>query len=293
MAGPGIDEGVRRVTHFGADEGHANNWAQYDSSKSGPVFLVLIDPRKWCHHRRESAEAHELRLGRVRCPHDSNAGDSVRSYFGRERVGVAGNGAQFVSTSIHSSPTAWDLGQDLSQRPLTSAASCTHLCCPHITTVAQLTNDTPYDVVQHLYPVLRSADRITHLRESERGQVTDPPHMRCSTPLHPGRLMERLEALGSGRIRSRGHFWLASRPELVCAWDGCGGQVSIGPLGEWEELHPRGTRLVVTGVDPLDRARVRTAFAEIIDATATDTDRPAHDGFDPWLGPISSLAPVV
>lgn len=105
--------------------------------------------------------------------------------------------------------------------------------------------------------------------------------------------MERLEALGSGRIRSRGHFWLASRPELVCAWDGCGGQVSIGPLGEREELHPRGTRLVVTGVDPLDRARVRTAFAEIIDATATDTDRPAHDGFDPWLGPISSLAPVV
>jgi hypothetical protein len=113
VAGPGIYEGISRVTHLDADEGHTNNWSQYDSSKSGPVFLVLIDPWKRCHHRRKSTEAHQLWLGRIRCSHDSNASDSVRSYLGRERVGIASNGTQLVSTSIHSSPTAWDLGQDL------------------------------------------------------------------------------------------------------------------------------------------------------------------------------------
>ena len=65
-------------------------------------------------------------------------------------------------------------------------------------------------------------------------------------PLHPERLMEEIEALGSGRHRSRGCFWLASRPGDVCAWEGCGGHLQIGIVDAWGSESPF-TRLVIIG----------------------------------------------
>lgn len=82
-------------------------------------------------------------------------------------------------------------------------------------------------------------------------------------PLHPSRLTERIEDLGAGRLRDRGHFWLSTRPDTVCAWDGAGGQVSIGAVARWGRQRPR-TRLVVTGVDPADRDRVEEAFRAVV-----------------------------
>lgn len=52
---------------------------------------------------------------------------------------------------------------------------------------------------------------------------------RSDRPFHPQRLRDRIEALGRGSRRSRGCFWLPSRPGQVCQWDGAGGMVSIGP----------------------------------------------------------------
>ncbi|GAB7191342.1 GTP-binding protein [Kineococcus sp. NUM-3379] len=107
-------------------------------------------------------------------------------------------------------------------------------------------------------------------------------------PLHPGRLLERVEDLGAGRLRARGVFWLPGRPDTACAWDGAGGQLSIGDLGTWGSGRP-GTRLVVTGVDD-DTARLRQAFADVLvrpeELRAPDPAWSVDDGFTPWLGPV-------
>ncbi|WP_344804260.1 GTP-binding protein [Microlunatus ginsengisoli] len=108
-----------------------------------------------------------------------------------------------------------------------------------------------------------------------------------SRPLHPGRLRDRIDALGSGRIRARGHFWLASRPDVACAWDASGGQLSIGTIGGWAGEQP-GTRLVITGIDPADRRRIVAAFEGVPITRAEEIDvlgwTGGTDGFEPWLG---------
>lgn len=110
---------------------------------------------------------------------------------------------------------------------------------------------------------------------------------------HPDRLHERIEDLGRGAFRARGHFWLPTRPDSLCVWDGAGGQLSIGRSGSWQARRPF-TRLIVTGIDPADRARVADAFAEVL-LTASETAVAANwvghsDGFEPWLDEHSAAA---
>ncbi len=105
-------------------------------------------------------------------------------------------------------------------------------------------------------------------------------------PLHPQRLLKHIETLGTGRLRGRGHFWLPTRPDVICAWDGAGGQLSIGNHGHW--TNAPNTHLVITGTDPRPDVLL-TAF----DATLLTDSELAHglqqwqtlpDGMDPWLG---------
>ena len=84
-----------------------------------------------------------------------------------------------------------------------------------------------------------------------------------SFPIHPERLLEKIEDLGTGRVRARGIFWVANRPNQVCHWDGAGGQLYLGSLGEWNHQKPV-TRLVFTGVDPTERSRLKRAFSEVL-----------------------------
>lgn len=55
---------------------------------------------------------------------------------------------------------------------------------------------------------------------------------RARRPLHPGRLHDALDDVTDGVLRSRGHFWLASRPDLVMSWESAGG-LSLGPVCGW------------------------------------------------------------
>lgn len=71
---------------------------------------------------------------------------------------------------------------------------------------------------------------------------------RSDRPFHPHRLRTRIEALGRGARRSRGCFWLPSRPAQICQWDGAGGMLSIGVAERWDEDEPL-TRIVVVGMD--------------------------------------------
>lgn len=106
-----------------------------------------------------------------------------------------------------------------------------------------------------------------------------------SRALHPERLLECIEELGTGRIRSRGVFWVPTRPDSICQWDGAGGQLYIGELGTWEDRAPH-TRLLFTGVARGDRALLREAF----EAVLTTDDEMAGGGLA-WLGREDVLAP--
>jgi G3E family GTPase len=107
-------------------------------------------------------------------------------------------------------------------------------------------------------------------------------------PLHPERLRHEIEALACGELRGRGRFWLPGRPSRVAAWDGGGGQLSIGDVGSWDGAQPS-TRLVVTGLGQQLREQVAASFervvltdAELARGLASWVGR--ADGFDDWLG---------
>lgn len=105
---------------------------------------------------------------------------------------------------------------------------------------------------------------------------------------HPGRLLAGLESLGSGRHRSRGCFWLPSRPGEVQVWAGAGGQVSVGTGQSWGRAERR-TRIVITGAG-VAPDRLRTAFEDMLLAPGETYPAGSYDGFEPWLGPIRDVA---
>ncbi|MDQ1307137.1 MAG: hypothetical protein QG671_2969 [Actinomycetota bacterium] len=116
----------------------------------------------------------------------------------------------------------------------------------------------------------------------------------CSDrPLHPDRLLERIEDLGCGRTRACGHFWVPTRPRNACAWDGAGGQLSIGTIGPWPPGRRPITRLVVTGTDGSEWSRTPQDLRSIFDTVLLDDAEMARgsrwwanrpDSLDPWLG---------
>jgi G3E family GTPase len=100
---------------------------------------------------------------------------------------------------------------------------------------------------------------------------------RARRPLHPARLHHGLRTLVPAVIRTRGHVWLANKPEMRCALATSGPRVELGSIGRWLDETParqwaatgpahraraaldwdaglgdRGNELVLTGVD-LDR----------------------------------------
>ncbi|RVX43788.1 G3E family GTPase [Nonomuraea polychroma] len=56
---------------------------------------------------------------------------------------------------------------------------------------------------------------------------------RSRRPLHPGRFFEAVDELVVESVRSRGRFWLATRPEQLLAWDAVAGIVSVEDAGPW------------------------------------------------------------
>lgn len=113
-------------------------------------------------------------------------------------------------------------------------------------------------------------------------------HLSSARPMHPERFMDLLAALSGEKVRSRGHFWLPTRPLQACIWDGAGAQLSIGTHGDWGARTPA-TSLVFTGI-----ADERRAIVEAFDAMLLTPEEDARglaqwlghdDGLDEWLGP--------
>lgn len=108
-------------------------------------------------------------------------------------------------------------------------------------------------------------------------------------PFHPQRLLDDIELLGTGEHRSRGCFWVPTRPEVALQWSGAGGQLSIGNYADWGGRTPT-TRLVLTGVGSPPE-HLRTAFEQLL-LTPEESLLPQRswdvleDGLEPWLGDI-------
>ncbi|GAB4118586.1 MAG: zinc metallochaperone GTPase ZigA [Roseiflexaceae bacterium] len=124
---------------------------------------------------------------------------------------------------------------------------------------------------------------------------------RADRPFHPQRFWECINADWPGVIRSKGFFWLATRPAVMGVWSQAGGACRVEPGGMWWDAIPRdewpedpemlsfieqrwhpvnGDRrqeIVVIGVD-MDQA---TLMAMLDDCLLTDAEW--QQGPDLWL----------
>jgi G3E family GTPase len=112
-------------------------------------------------------------------------------------------------------------------------------------------------------------------------------------PFHPQRLLDRIEDIGGYGVRSRGCFWLPTRPLALNAWDGAGGALAIGTSGLWQEREAR-TRILITGLGDR-RDEVARAVQEVLMSEAELAQGLAgwdgvDDDFDAWLGSYSEVS---
>ncbi|GGR40680.1 G3E family GTPase [Nocardioides luteus] len=147
--------------------------------------------------------------------------------------------------------------------------------------------------------VHRHEDVEAWVAEVRRGELPPLPaggawrlDLRSERPLHPLRLREELDILGGGPRRSRGCFWLPTRPDDICVWDGAGGQVSVGASRTWGRSQPL-TRIVVTGLG--EQGQIEAAFTRALLTDAEISQRgqiweETWDGLESWLGPIHRAA---
>jgi G3E family GTPase len=112
-------------------------------------------------------------------------------------------------------------------------------------------------------------------------------------PFHPERLLDQIERLGAGRHRSRGCFWVPTRPGAIQEWGGAGGQLSIGHHSTWGRRPPI-TRLLFTGLGTTPTGLVEAFEDLLITPTETRLDQRSwtvlEDGLEPWLGDIRDAA---
>ncbi len=80
---------------------------------------------------------------------------------------------------------------------------------------------------------------------------------RARRPCHPARFADALKTDWPGNVlRSKGFFWLASRPDVAGEWSQAGGVVRHGPAGIWWALAPREH----WPTEPEHRARIEAEF---------------------------------
>lgn len=142
-----------------------------------------------------------------------------------------------------------------------------------------------------------AADWCTPLRDEPRPPLGDSRAWRLelSSPrgLHPDRLLDHVGRLGGGSHRSRGCFWVPTRPGVAQEWGGAGGQLSIGGYGPWGRRRAA-TRLLFTGLGRPPQELVE-AFEDVLLTRQEGRLEPRHwqvreDGLEAWLGEIREAA---
>lgn len=80
--------------------------------------------------------------------------------------------------------------------------------------------------------------RGEHMPESEQYGI-DSFVFRSRRPFHPERLWQWIQSEWHGVVRSKGYFWLASRPDWVGSWSQAGAMAQHGAAGRWWAAVPK------------------------------------------------------
>lgn len=71
-----------------------------------------------------------------------------------------------------------------------------------------------------------------HTPETDEYGITSFVYRR-DRPFHPQRFSQCIDSEWPGVVRSKGFFWLASRPRIAASWSQAGGSCSTEPAGYW------------------------------------------------------------
>ncbi|MGW7051694.1 GTP-binding protein [Streptomyces sp. NPDC054887] len=122
-----------------------------------------------------------------------------------------------------------------------------------------------------------------HVPETEEYDISSTV-FRADRPFHPGRLWEFVTAgLDSGAygriLRSKGFFWLTTRPRVTGLWSQAGAVARFEPSGARDADTEQGQELVFIGTG-LRAEALHTALTACL-ATPGE-EAPAHDPFPAW-----------
>ncbi len=89
---------------------------------------------------------------------------------------------------------------------------------------------------------------------------------RSRWPFHPARLHAALHEPWEGVLRSKGFFWLATRPGVQGLWHQAGPSVSLEPMGPWFAAQARND----WDLDPADRADLERRWDPLLGDRMTE-----------------------
>jgi G3E family GTPase len=110
-----------------------------------------------------------------------------------------------------------------------------------------------------------------HLPETEEYGISSFVY-RHQWPFHPKRLAQALGVSWDGVLRSKGFFWLATRPDVQAMWSQAGCSVALEPVGPWDpdEAEPQ-NEIVFIGID-MDELAIRRRLDRCV-VTAREYER--------------------
>jgi G3E family GTPase len=136
-----------------------------------------------------------------------------------------------------------------------------------------------------------------HTPETEEYGITSFVYRR-DRPFHPERFSECLKQEWAGVVRSKGFFWLASRPRIAGMWSQAGGSCRTEPAGFWAAKSKDGTLIsskvaFVHGKQELVLIGMEMKQDELISMLdkCLLTDEELSQGEDAWRGLKDPFSP--